>query len=127
MSMLPVESMAPLGLVGLLVFAAALYGLAALGHFPASTRQEAMARGAGPAILWGTMIVVAIALLIALNAAWWLIPWYAAIIAAGVAILVAPLALQYFSDTFVDGRGALLTFSGAAAVFAAALVCYMDM
>jgi hypothetical protein len=35
------------------------------------------------------------------------------------------LALQYFSDRFVDGRRALLLFAGATLVLAAGLVCYI--
>jgi hypothetical protein len=126
MPMLPVQSLPPLALFALLLFAAAIYGLAALGHFPASTRQEAMRRGAGPAVLWGTMAVVALSVAIALATAWLMIPWYAAIIGGGIAVLVAPLVLQYFSDRFVDGRGALHTFAGAAAVLAVVLIWYMS-
>jgi hypothetical protein len=58
---------------------------------------------------------------VAIVAAWWLTPWYAAIIAAGIAILVAPLMLQYFSDEFVDGRHALLWFSAGSLLPAIAL------
>jgi hypothetical protein len=125
MPSLPVQSLPPLALFALLLFAASLYGLAALGHFPARTRQEAMRRGAGPMILWGTIVVVVASAAIAIIAAWWLIPWYAAIIGGGIAVLIAPLILQYFSDAFVDGRGALLTFAGVAAVLAVALICYI--
>ena len=113
--MLPFQSLLPLGLLTLLVLAASLYVLAALGHFPREARQEAMRGTAGRIVLWGSITAVAISILVAVTAAWWLIPWYAAIIAAGIAILVAPLVLQYFSDDFVDGRDALLWISGATA------------
>jgi hypothetical protein len=113
--MLPFQSLFPLGLLTLLMLAASLYVLAALGHFPREARQEAMRGTAGRIVLWGSITAVAISTLVAIIAAWWLIPWYAAIIAAGIAILVAPLVLQYFSDDFVDGRDALLWISGAVA------------
>ena len=44
---------------------------------------------------------------------WQLIPWYAAVIGGGLAILAAPLVLQQFPDRFVDGRAALLSFAAA--------------
>ena len=112
--MLPFESLLPLVLLTLLMFAASLHSLAALGHFPRAASQPAMRGMAGSIVLWGSISAVAISVLVVIVAAWWLIPWYAAIIAAGIAVLVAPLVLQYFSDDFVDGRSALLWFSGAA-------------
>jgi hypothetical protein len=42
-----------------------------------------------------------------------LIPWYAAVIGGGLAILAAPVVLQQFTDTFVDGLASLLSFAGA--------------
>ena len=125
MPMLPVPSLLPLALVTLLLFAASLYGLAALGHFPRETRQQALLQGSGPLVLWGSIAAVAASVAVAVVAAWQTIPWYAAIIGGGAAILLAPLALQYFSDRFVDGRRALLLFSGATLVLAAGLVCYI--
>jgi hypothetical protein len=126
MPMLPVQSLPPLVLVTLLLFAASLYGLAALGHFPRATRQQALLEGSGPLVLWGSIAAVAASVAVAVVAAWQTIPWYAAIIGGGAAILIAPLALQYFSDRFVDGRRALLLFSGATLVLAAGLLCYID-
>jgi hypothetical protein len=119
MPMLPIQSLLPLLLFTLLMFAAALYGLAALGHFPRSTRDPSAV------ILWGSIAAVALSIGIAAVAAWWLIPWYAAIIAAGVAILVAPLMLQHLSDGFVDGWRALTCFSSAALALAVALIVQM--
>jgi hypothetical protein len=124
MPMLPVESLIPLAIVALLLFTASLHGLAALGHFPRSTRQEALLRGTGPVVLWGSIVAVSISVIVAAVAAWWLIPWYAATIAGGIAILAAPLMLQYFSDAFVDGRAALLYFAAATSGLAVILGCY---
>ncbi|HEY6860178.1 MAG TPA: hypothetical protein VI358_10385 [Pseudolabrys sp.] len=47
-----------------------------------------------------------------------MIPWYAAVIGGGLAILAAPLVLQQFTDTFVDGRASLLSFAGAGVLLA---------
>src|SRR4051794_6792525 len=102
--MLPTASLVPLALFALLLFTATLFVLAALGHFPRAARNAALAQGIGPALLWGSILIVTICVLIALGAAWRLTPWFAAVIVGGVAILVAPLALQYFSDEFLDGR-----------------------
>jgi hypothetical protein len=119
--MLPFEAILPLAFVTLLMLAAALHGLAALGHFPRSTRQQALRGVGGSIVLWGSIIVVVGSILVAIAATWWLIPWYAAVIGAGIAILTAPLLLQNFSDEFVDGRNALLCFAALALAFAAAL------
>src|SRR5690348_17525659 len=100
MPMLPVQSLVPLALFTALFFIAALFVLAALGHFPRAARTDAMNSGFGAALLWSTIAVVALCVLIAIVAAWRFIPWFAALIAGGIAILVAPLALQYFSDEF---------------------------
>ena len=121
MSLLPTESLLPLLLVTILLFAASLFGLAALGHFPRQTRQQALLRGSGPLVLWGSIVAVALSVALAAFAAWFFIPWYAAIITGGIAILLAPLALQCFSDTFVDGQSALLYFAAITSGLAAVL------
>jgi hypothetical protein len=123
--MLPSQSLLPLLLFTLLLFVASLFGLAALGQFPRAARKTALVQGIGPAVLWGSITVVILGVLIAIAAAWRLIPWYAAVIAGGIAVLVAPLALQYFSDEFVDGRGALAIFAAIASVLALGLLWYM--
>ena len=79
--------------------------------------------GGGAIVLYGTIAVALISLLAALFAAWWLIPWYAAVIGGGLAILAAPLVLQQFTDRFVDGRISLVSFAGAGALLAFFLVC----
>ena len=104
----------PLALFTMLMLAVSLHALTASGHFPRETRLSAMAAGAGPAVLWLTIVTVLACLLVALFAAWRLIPWYAAVIGGGGGILVAPLVLQWFPDRFVDGKRGLLTFAAAA-------------
>jgi ABC-type spermidine/putrescine transport system permease subunit I len=96
----------------LLVMSAALYGLTASGQFPSEHRAEALKSSTGVAILWGTMAAGVLTTLIALFLAWVALPWYAAVIVGGCVLLMAPLVLQLFPDSFVDGRGGLLVFAG---------------
>jgi hypothetical protein len=125
MPMLPAQSLVPLTLFTALFFAASLFVLAALGHFPRAARNAALSGGFGPALLWGSIVIVALCVSLAVIAAWRFVPWFAAIIAAGAAILIAPLALQYFSDAFVDGRRGIATFAAVDLVLALLLVWYM--
>ena len=110
MSIAPV----PLALFTMLMLVISLHGLTASGHFPRETRLPAMAMGAGPAVLWLTILIVLACLMVGLSAAWRLIPWYAAVIGGGGGILVAPLVLQWFPDRFVDGKRGLISFAAAA-------------
>jgi hypothetical protein len=123
--MLPTSSLVPLGLFTLVFLAASLHGLAALGHFPRASRNDRIGHGLGPALLWLSILVVLLCAVVGVIAAWQLVPWYAAVIAGGLAILVAPLLLQYFSDGFVDGYGALAVFTVVALIPAALLVWAM--
>ena len=47
--------------------------------------------------------------------AWQRLPLYAAVIGGGAMVLFAPLLLQPFPDSFVNGRQGLLIFAGLAA------------
>ena len=85
-------------------------------------RTPALASGLGGIVLYGTIAVAITSLVVALLAAWQLIPWYAAVIGGGLAILAAPLVLQQFPDRFVDGRASLLSFAAAGALLALLLV-----
>jgi hypothetical protein len=105
-----------------LLLVLALHILAASGQFPREHRAPALASGVGGIVLYGTIAVAITSLVIALLAAWRLIPWYAAVIGGGLAILVAPLVLQQFPDRFVDGRASLLSFAAAGALLALLLV-----
>jgi hypothetical protein len=120
--MLPSETLLPLALLVALSLALTLYVLAASGHFPRAHRAPVWASSFGQFVLYGSIVIAIICLLIAIMAAWRLVPWYAAIIGSGLAVLCAPLVLQQFTDRFVDGCGALLTFSGACAVLALLLI-----
>jgi hypothetical protein len=101
------------------VLLVALYGLAASGHFPAEFRPEKLQRGWGALVLWGTMISTGLAGAVALVLAWRALPWYATVIGAGAALLFAPLLLQSFPDSFVNGRRGLLVLAAAAILLAA--------
>jgi len=99
-----------------------LHGLSASGHFPREHRATALSGELSAVILHGTILIAFTSLIAGLWAAWRLIPWYAAVIAGGLAILAAPLVLQQFSDSFVDDRGSLLSFAGASVAFAIMLL-----
>jgi hypothetical protein len=103
---------------------ASLQILSASGHFPKASRLPAIAEGSGPAALWTSMIVTVGSVVAGIAAAWILIPWYAAVIGGGAAILLAPPALQVFPDRIVDGKIALISFAAATAVLAA-LLCWL--
>jgi hypothetical protein len=109
--MLSAATVIPLVLFMALILAASLHGLAASGHFPRVPRPSTSE--VGPMILLGSMAVAIAALASGVATAIRFVPWYAAIVGGGLAILAAPLVLQRFPDSFVDGRGALLTFAAA--------------
>ena len=120
--MLPEAVWIPLTLFTTLLLFVSLHALAASGQFPREHRAPALMSGGGAIVLYGTIAVALISLLAALFAAWRLIPWYAAVIGGGLAILAAPLVLQKFTDRFVDGRTSLVSFAGAGALLAFILV-----
>lgn len=102
-----------------LLLAAALLALSASGHFP---RRAGAGDDPGTPALAVSLVAGAAATIVGLIAAWRHLPWPPAVIAGGLAVLVAPLVLQQFSDRFVDGRGALAAFGGGTVVLAAILV-----
>jgi len=120
--MLPSETLIPLVLLTALLLVLSLHTLAASGQFPREHRAPALASGLGAIVLYGTIAVAMASLVAALLAAWRLVPWYAAVIGGGLAILAAPLVLQQFPDRFVDGRASLLSFAAAAALLALLLL-----
>jgi hypothetical protein len=107
-----------LGLLMGCVLLAALYGLAASGHFPAEFRPQTLQRGWGVLVLWGTMLGTSLAGATALVLAWRALPWYATVIGGGAMLLFAPLLLQPLPDSFVNGRRGLLAFCAAAVILA---------
>jgi hypothetical protein len=110
-----------LGLLTGTMLLAALYGLAASGHFPIEYRPEKLQGPVGGSVLWGTMAATALAVLAALFLGWRGLPWYALVIGAGSALLFAPLLLRPLPDSFVNGRRALVALAGGAALLACLL------
>jgi hypothetical protein len=108
-----------LGLFMVGVLAVALYGLTASGHFPAEARSDKFKARAGALVLWATLVVTALAATSMLIQSWWILQWYFSLLGGGAMLLFAPLLLQAFPDSFVDGRRGLLVFSVCAVVLAA--------
>ncbi|MGN6569932.1 MAG: hypothetical protein ACTHLO_00780 [Pseudolabrys sp.] len=102
-----------------LLLAAALLALSASGHFP---RHDDTRDDPGAIALYLSMLAGGAAAATGLIAAWRDLPWPPAVIAGGLAVLMAPLVLQNFPDRFVDGRGSLAVFGGGAVVLAAILL-----
>jgi hypothetical protein len=121
--MLPIQAIVPLLLFMTLLLAAALCALAASGHFPSEHRAAALRSAAGSGILYGALALSALCTLAGIALIAPVVPWYAAVIGGGGVILATPLLLQPFSDNFVNGRGALLTFAGTSVLMAALLYC----
>jgi hypothetical protein len=117
-----IDYLVPLALFVALVLAASLYGLAVSGHFPRRQKGTAFASPFGATILFGSVALVIAALAAGILAALHFVPWYAAMIGGGFALLFAPLVLRGFSDRFVDGRAALLAFAGLSAGLALLLI-----
>ena len=117
-------SWSALVMFALLVMSAALYGLTASGHFPSEHRAEALRSTGGAAILWGTMALALATAIVGLALAWSVLPWTWAVIVGGAVLLMAPLVLQLFPDSFVDGRAGLLVFAGIGGVLSLAVLAY---
>jgi hypothetical protein len=105
-----------------LLLSAALTALAASGHFPPEHRAASMRSGVGRAILFGACVVSALSLVVGIAIAWLVLPWSAAVIGAGAAMLAAPPLLRLLPDAFINGRTALVAFAGASALLALGLV-----
>lgn len=94
-----------------LVLIVCTYVMAASGHFPKAGRSSRIASTTGTIILWGTIVLVALAGVFALFFAYMTIPWYAAVIGGGLMMLIAPFTLQPFPDRFVDGQTVLVALA----------------
>ena len=101
-----------------LVLVLSLFGLTVSGHFPEEHRAPSLRTGTGALVLWGTIAVCCALTLAAILFAWQRVPIYAAVIGGGAMVLFAPLLLQPFPDSFVNGRRGLLTLAGIAASLA---------
>ena len=105
-----------------LVSAATLQGLTASGHFPLQHDGAKSVAHPGRAMLFGSSAVAFLALVAGCGAALRLTTWSAAIIAGGFSLLFAPIILRVFPHRFVDGAGALITFTAATLAAAAVLI-----
>ena len=115
------EAILPLVLFAALVLSAALGALAASGHFPHERRDPSLRGSFGGAVLFGACALLALSFIVGAAAAWRIVPWPAGVIAGGAAVLAAPLLLRPLPDRFVNGRAALVAFSGASVLLALAL------
>ena len=115
-----IETLLPAVVFAALALMGAMQGLSASGHFP-RTRKAAPSAPAA-IVLFGSIALAALSFAAGTVAALLLAPWYAVVIAGGLAVLAAPVSLQLFSDRFVDGNGALIAFATAAAVLAILLI-----
>jgi hypothetical protein len=120
--MLPGSAVIPLLSFMLLLLSASLCGLAASGHFPAEHRAPGLRTGLGRIVLFGSLALCLLSLVGGIVLIWHAVPWYAAVIGGGAMVLAAPMLLQPFPDSFVNGRGALLIFSGLS-LLAALFLC----
>ena len=109
---------AVLALFMAIVLSVTVYGLALSAHFPAEHRSPSLTGPMGKLVLWGTMAAAILAAAAAVRLGWSFLPGYAAVIASGAAILVAPLVLKPLPDGLIDERGGLVVFAGLATVFA---------
>ncbi len=116
--MLSFKLLIPTALFAVLVLAAALQGLALSGHFPRTSKASAV----GTVILFGSLLLTSVGFAAGTAAALQLLPWFTAVIGGGLAVLVAPLVLQLFSDRFVDGRGAPVAFAAVGTLLAIVLI-----
>ena len=111
----------PLLLFSGLLLSAILCVLIASGHFPREHRAPALRSRSGTVILYGAPALSLICLVTGSALVWGTVPWYAAVIGGGAAVLAAPLLLRPLPDTFVNGRAALVACAGASALLVALL------
>jgi hypothetical protein len=93
-----------------LVLTMAMYGLAVSGHFPSEHRGRQFRTPGGRTLMWGSMLVAIMLTVAGGILAMKVLPWYAAVIGGGGALLAAPMLLQALPDRVVDGRRGLLAF-----------------
>ena len=105
-------------LFSVLVLAIALFGLALSGHFPVEHQKPELKAWHGRLLLTGSIITVALGAANGFGLALEVLPAPIAIIAAGGALLAAPLVLQRFPDSFVDGRRGLVALAAVVALLA---------
>src|SRR5262249_59648106 len=113
---MPRHAVLPLVVFIALVVSAVLTALAASGHFPPEHRASSLRSGAGRAILFGACVVSALSLVVGAATAWHVLPWSAAVIGAGAAMLAAPPPLRPLPDALVHRPTPLPAFPRPAAL-----------
>lgn len=88
--------------------------ITAAGQFPSEHRKPQFASPTGAVILWLTIAAAGVSGLATIAFAWAMLPWYAAVISAGLMILIAPYLLHPLPDWFIDGRSALVLLAALA-------------
>jgi hypothetical protein len=73
--------------------------------------------------LFGSLALCSICVFGGVALIWPTVPWYAAGIGCGAMVLIAPLLLQPFPDSFVNSRDALITFSSLSLLLTVLLFC----
>ena len=108
----------PLAFFSATVLTLTLFLLTASTHLPAVDRHAELQGWIGKALLWGSVIVAGLAGIMTARLAWLALPGYAVVLAAGTAVLAAPLMLKPFSDQFLDSPAGLVVFAVTALVLA---------
>lgn len=108
----------PLALFAVTVLVLTLFLLTVSTHFPTTERRANLRSATGRALLWGSVVVAGLAAIMAARLAWLALPGYAVVLAAGTAVLVAPLMLKPLSDQFLDSPAGLVVFAVTALVLA---------
>ena len=94
-----------------LVLAITLYGLTVAIYFPKHARSETPLDWPMRLLIGVTIPVIALSAVHAFGFALSRLAGPAAIIGAGLAMLLAPVVLKRFSDSVVDGRVGLVAFA----------------
>ena len=101
------------------VLCVTLYGLALSAHFPEEHRRPSLKGPVGNLVIWGSMAIALLAAAVAVRLALASLPGYAAVIAGGIAILIAPILLKPLPDELIDDRAGLLLFAALSGLLAA--------
>lgn len=108
-----------------LVLAVCVFIVVAAGHFPAEHRSDPFRTLPGAGLLWCMIILQIAAAGVAALFAFVALPWYAAVIGAGLMALIAPLLAQPLPDRVVDGRAVLLLLTLASGALAGGALSFL--
>lgn len=112
-----------LGVFTLQVLVVALLVLCLCGHFPIAEQHSKFTALSGRLLLAASALSCAGSIVLAVAFANRRLPIPVAVIAAGLALLTAPLMLQRLPDWFVDGRRGLAVLATIGATLACLMVC----